>query len=68
MAGSLTREWQKGNRRVDDVAFLAPRLLSVPTGLKIGGNSRVSSDDTLLSECNIPRLGHLHLLPQERTG
>ena len=38
MAGSLTREWQKGNRRVDEVDFLAPRVLNVPTGLKIGGH------------------------------
>ena len=39
MAGSLTREWHKGNRWVEDVAFLAPRALTVPNGLKIGGNS-----------------------------
>ena len=38
MAGRLTREWHKGNRRVEEVAFLAPRALTVPTGLKIGGN------------------------------
>ena len=42
MAGSLTREWHKGNRRVEDLDFLAPRALTVPNGLKIGGSSTLS--------------------------
>ena len=53
MAGSLTREWHKGNRRVEEVAFLAPRALTVPTGLKIGGDSTFSSANLSLPSVNV---------------
>lgn len=35
-AGNLTTTWHKGNRRVEEVAFLSPRLVVLPGALQIG--------------------------------
>ena len=35
-AGNLTTTWHKGNRRVEEVAFLRPRLVELPGALQIG--------------------------------
>ena len=74
MAGDLTRAWNKGNRPVEKVAFLAHRAIPVVNGLKIGGLTTLPLDyissslaqlnpALLLRERDIPRLWDIHLPP-----